>query len=55
MENVYGDGHFANRAKPFPQPLTEQELIEQRLKEQQKQSEEDSKWLMEKESNLVRE
>lgn len=33
--------------------LTEQELLERRLKEQQKQSEEDSKWLLEKESNLV--
>lgn len=33
--------------------VTEQELLEQRLREQQKQSEEDSKWLLEKETNLV--
>ncbi|EEB19123.1 protein tyrosine kinase 2 beta, putative [Pediculus humanus corporis] len=49
---VYGDSHLAKREDFFTPQLTEQELLERRLREQQKQSEEDSKWLMEKESNL---
>lgn len=52
-EPIYGDSHLVARVETTDHVLTEQELLERRLKEQQKQSEEDSKWLLEKETNLV--
>lgn len=42
---IYGDPALDEEA--------EARLIEQRLKQQQKQSEEDGKWLAEEETNLV--
>lgn len=50
QQSLYGDVLLDNIK---PRPVIEKHILEQKLRQQQKESEEDQKWLTETEINLV--
>lgn len=50
QQSLYGDMLLDNIK---PRPVIEKHILEQKLRAQQKESEEDQKWLQETETNLV--
>ncbi|GJQ76496.1 hypothetical protein Trydic_g2203 [Trypoxylus dichotomus] len=51
QQSLYGDLLLENMK---PRPIVEKHILEQKLRQQQKESEEDQKWLQETETNLKR-